>query len=98
MSGQLPRCPLNFEIVLTLCQYTSEKFHTLPSQTWFTTLVNMGSGGSVITLCNCLYTNICNIFSSFSFDDLQKYLISIMAHFIDTYLLSDSKEQVAYHK
>ena len=31
MSGQLPRCPLNFDIALTLHQYKSEKlFHTLP--------------------------------------------------------------------
>ena len=30
MSGQLPRCPLNFEIVLTLGQYKTEKlFRTL---------------------------------------------------------------------
>ena len=101
MFGQLPRCPLSFEIVLTLCQYMSEKFHTLPLQTWLTTPVNMGSGGSVIALCNCLYTNICNIFGSFLLSTSKNIcfpLWPILLTPIYCLIASSSLKQVAYHK
>ena len=80
MSGQLPRCPLNFEIVLTLCQYMSEKFHTLPSQTWLTTLV-IWEVLVVLSLCVIVCTQIYATFLAVFFCRPPKTFVFLYGQF-----------------